>query len=176
MMIRHYVVPVYLSVCLLLGGASAGGFVANLLLQLTALPLIGWALWSLVQTGIPGAIRAPLALLALLVLVALVQLVPLPPALWTILPGREPVVEGYRLLGIDPPWLPLTLAPDKALASLLWLLPAFAILLNTIVLGAFRGRGIAVAIIAAAIYHAITMHWLLSAGMPMPYYCRCNGG
>jgi len=150
-MIRHSVVPTYLFACLLLGGASAAGFIANLILQISALPLIGWALWQMLQKRPSTAIRAPLGLLALLIAVALVQLVPLPPALWTMLPGRSPVIEGYRLLGLAIPWLPLTLAPAAAIASLLWLLPAFATLLAIIVLGAFRARGIAMAIIAVTI-------------------------
>jgi O-antigen ligase len=150
-MIRHIVAPLFLFACLILGGASAAGYAANLLLQIAALPLIGWALWSLVQTGVPGAIRAPLALLGLLVLLALLQLVPMPPSLWTMLPGRGTVVSDYHLLGVPLPWLPLSLAPDHSLAGLLWLLPAFAILLCMIVLGAYRGRNIAIAIIAVTL-------------------------
>ena len=152
-MTRHWLVPLYLLACLLLGGASAAGFIPNLLLQLAALPIAGWALWQLNQPGPPmsRSIRALLALAALLVGVALVQLIPLPPGLWTLLPGRAPVVEGYRLLGIALPWLPLTLAPDAALASLLWLLPALAVLLATVVLGAFRGRIIAAVLVAVTL-------------------------
>ena len=118
-MTRHWIVPGYLLACLLLGGASAAGFVANLLLQLAALPLIGWSLWRLAQPGTPlsRSIRALLALLVLLVLVALVQLVPLPPGLWSRLPGRAPVVAGYRLLDVALPWLPLTLAPAGAVVG-----------------------------------------------------------
>ncbi|MEG8052024.1 O-antigen ligase family protein [Sphingomonas aurantiaca] len=96
-------------------------------------------------------IRAPLSLLAIFVVIALLQLVPLPPALWTLLPGRGAVVEGYRLLGIPLPWLPLTLAPNVALSSILWLLPAFATLLGVVVLGAFRSRGIAAVIVAVTL-------------------------
>jgi len=152
-MIRHWVVPAYLLLCLLLGGASAAGFFANLLLQLAALPLIGWSLWQLLQPGAPlsRSIWALLALAALAVLVALIQLLPLPPGLWTLLPGRGPVADGYRLLGIPLPWLPLTLTPEAALASLLWLLPALAALLCTVVLGAFRGRAIAYVLVAVTL-------------------------
>jgi O-antigen ligase len=142
MMIRHFVVPVYLLACLLLGGASAAGYMANLLLQIAALPLIGWSLWQLVQAKPAPQIRAPLGLLALLVVVALLQLVPLPPSVWTMLPGRGPVAEGYRLLGLPLPWLPLSLAPNGTVASLLWLLPAFAVLLAILTLGLFRARWI----------------------------------
>ncbi|MBC3941317.1 O-antigen ligase family protein [Sphingomonas albertensis] len=150
-MIRHAVVPVYLLACLLLGGASAAGFIANFMLQIASLPLIGWALWQMMQERPSAQIRAPLGLLAIFLVIALLQLVPLPPELWTMLPGRSAVVEGYRLLGIPLPWLPLTLAPDVALSSILWLLPAFAVLLGVVVLGAFRGRGIATAIVAVTL-------------------------
>ncbi|MES3109435.1 O-antigen ligase family protein [Sphingomonas aurantiaca] len=150
-MIRHAVVPAYLLLCLLLGGASAAGFIANFMLQIASLPLIGWAIWQMVQERPSAQIRAPLGLLAIFLVIALLQLVPLPPALWTVLPGRSAVVQGYRLLGVPLPWLPLTLAPDVALSSILWLLPAFASLLGVVVLGAFRGRGIATAIVAVTL-------------------------
>ena len=150
-MIRHAIVPVYLLACLLLGGASAAGFTANFLLQILSLPLIGWALWTMLQERPSAQIRAPLGLLAIFVAIAVLQLVPLPPALWTLLPGRTAVVDGYRLLGVPLPWLPLTLAPDIAPSSLFWLLPAIATLLSVIVLGAFRGRGIATAIVAVTL-------------------------
>ncbi|PTQ58275.1 O-antigen ligase [Sphingomonas aurantiaca] len=150
-MIRHAIVPAYLLLCLLLGGASAAGFIANFMLQIASLPLIGWAIWQMVQERPSAQIRAPLGLLAIFLVIALLQLVPLPPALWTVLPGRSGVVQGYRLLGVPLPWLPLTLAPDVALSSILWLLPAFASLLGVVVLGAFRGRGIATAIVAVTL-------------------------
>ena len=150
-MIRHASVPVFLLACLLLGGASAAGFTANFILQITSLPLIGWALWTMLQERPPAQIRAPLGLLAIFVTIAVLQLVPLPPALWTLLPGRAWVVDGYRLLGIPLPWLPLTLAPDIAPSSLLWLLPAIAVLLSVVVLGAFLGRWIAATIVSVTL-------------------------
>ena len=150
-MIRHTVAPFYLLACLLLGGASAAGFAANLLLQLVAIPLIAWAVWRLIQSGASQQIRTPLLLLALSVVIALFQLIPLPLGIWTLLPGREPVVQGYRLLGLPLPWLPLTLAPTGTVSSLLWLLPAIAGFLIVVVLGAFRGRWIAAAIIAVTL-------------------------
>jgi O-antigen ligase len=150
-MIRHAAVPAYLLACLLLGGASAAGSIANFILQIVSLPLIGWAVWRMIQERPSAQIRAPLGLLAIFLVIALLQLVPLPPALWTLLPGRGAVVEGYRLLGIPLPWLPLTLAPDVAPSCILWLLPAFAVLLSVVVLGAFRGRGIAAAIVAVTL-------------------------
>lgn len=148
MILRHAVVPAFLACCLLLGGASAAGHAANLLLQLAALPLIGWALWTLRYDPPAGPVRALLLLLLGLVILCLVQLIPLPPSVWTALPGREPVARGYALLGLPLPWLPLSLAPDRSVASLLWLLPAFAVLLAIVALGAFRARWIAWTVVA----------------------------
>ncbi len=150
-MTRHSVVPAYLLACLLLGGANAAGFLPNLLLQLAALPLIGWASWQLLQEPPTKAARGALGLLGLLLLLILLQLVPLPPAVWTLLPGRGPVVDGYRLLGLPLPWLPVTLAPAGAVANLLWLLPAIATFLAMLVLGAFRGRWIAGVVVAVTL-------------------------
>lgn len=150
-MIRHYVVPIYLAACLLLGGASAAGIIANLLLQIAAIPLIGWALWQALQTRPAPQLRIPLVMLGLLVVLMLLQLIPLPPSVWTLLPGRGAVVDGYRLLGIPLPWLPLSLSPHDTLASLFWLLPAFAVFLAITMLGAFRGRAIAWAIVGVTL-------------------------
>ncbi len=150
-MIRHYIVPVYLAACLILGGASAAGFIANLLLQIAAIPLIGWSIWQLLQARPTPQLRIPLILLALLIVLMLLQLIPLPPSLWTLLPGRDAVSAGYQLIGVPLPWLPLSLAPSDTLASLLWLLPAFATFLALTILGAFRGRAIAGAIVAVTL-------------------------
>lgn len=147
MIARHAVGPAYLALCLLLGGASAAGYLANLILQLVALPLIGWSLWSLRVDRPAGSARTLLLLLVALLALGIAQLIPMPPAMWTALPGRDWVVRNYELLRLPLPWLPLTLAPDRAIASLLWLLPAIAALLSVVVLGAFRARWIAWTII-----------------------------
>lgn len=175
-MIRHAIVPVFLLACLLLGGASAAGFAANLILQILSLPLIGWALWTMIQERPSAQIRAPLGLLTVFVTIAVLQLIPLPPALWTLLPGRASVVEGYRLLGIRLPWLPLTLAPDIAPASLLWLLPAIAMLLSVVVLGAFRGRGIAGAIVAVTLASVVLGALQVIGGTGAYLYAITNHG
>lgn len=148
MILRHAITPVFLAFCLLLGGASAAGFSANLLLQIASLPLIGWGLWTVRYDPPAGPARALLLLLTGLVALCLLQLVPLPPSVWTALHGREPVARGFALLGLPLPWLPLSLAPDRSMASLLWLLPAFATLLAIVALGAFRARWIAWTLVA----------------------------
>lgn len=175
-MIRHTIAPFFLLACLLLGGSSAAGLPANLLLQLAAIPLIGWALWRLFQDGVATQIRAPLALLAMFLVVALLQLVPMPPVIWTALPGRSSVAEGYRLLGLPLPWLPLTLAPAGAVAAILWLLPAIAAFLLVVVLGAFRGRWIASVIITVTLVSIALGAVQVLSGPSAYFYAKTNYG
>ena len=175
MILRHTVAPAFLTLCLLLGGASAAGLVANLLLQLLALPLIGWALWTLRFDPPAGPVRALLLLLLGLIALCLIQLVPLPPSVWTLLPGREPVARGFALLGLPLPWLPLSLAPDRSLASLLWLLPAFATLLAVVALGAFRARWLAWTVVAVTAL-AVAFGALQLVGGGMYLYSVTNRG
>ncbi|MGH6785622.1 MAG: O-antigen ligase family protein [Novosphingobium sp.] len=115
----------YLAAVLVLGGASAAGLSGNFLLQLLGAGLIGWTLWSAeeepaIATGLRPFLIAVAALMAL-------QFLPLPPGLWRLLPGREQVYDGFVTLGVAPPWLTLSLAPWKSLASFAWWLPALAL-------------------------------------------------
>ena len=109
--LRIAVIPLYLLLCLVLGGASGGGILVNMLLQLLAIPLILWSLLAHRGSPLPTAGRQLLILLFLAMLLVVAQLVPLPPSIWTDLPGRGWIAEGYRALGLALPWLPLSLAP-----------------------------------------------------------------
>ena len=141
--LRLGLVPAYLLLCLLLGGASAAGYWANMLLQLLAIPLLFWAAVAERSTPLARPARQLLLLLFLAVLLVALQLVPLPPSLWSALPGREEVVRGFTLLGEPLPWMPLSLAPHRTVASALWMLPAVAVLLGVIRLGTFRSSWLA---------------------------------
>jgi O-antigen ligase len=167
---RLSLVPIYLVLCLIFGGASAAGFWGNLFLQLLGLALIFWSLVVQRRTpiGTPG--RQLLALLLLLLAVALLQLVPLPPSIWTKLPGRDAIVRGYELLGQALPWLPISLAPHKTLSSILWLLPAVATLVGIVKLGAFKATWIAWAIAGVTIISVAVGALQLSGGHDSAWY------
>ncbi len=151
---RPYVVPAYLALCVVLGG-SAQGIWNNLVLQLIALAILAWALASRAEGG-PSRAAAQLRLLVLAsILLVLLQLVPLPPAIWSRLPGRGFVVDGYQMLGLPLPWLPWSLSPSDTLASALNLLPPLAVLGGILRLGAFRPRWIAAAVVGAAVAGAM---------------------
>lgn len=99
------------------------------LVELAALPLLVLAANRLIQTGAWREYRFALALLAGVVAVPLIQLIPLPPAIWTALPGREQMVLALELVGLEPGWAPLSLAPDKTWGSALALAPPAAFFL-----------------------------------------------
>lgn len=174
--LRHAAIPAYLLACLLLGGASAAGLIANLALQLTALPLIAWGVWRLLKAGPAPQVRSAVILLGLFIGVALLQLVPLPPAVWTLLPGRAFVVENYRLAGVPLPWLPLSLAPSNSVAGLLWLLPAVATFLGIATLGAFRARVLAGVIVAVTLVSVMVGALQVIGGESAYFYRITNYG
>lgn len=124
---RQWATLCYLVLVLGLGGASAAGFAANLVLQLVGAGLIAWTLWSDgwdegLSTGLKPFLLGLAALAAL-------QFVPLPPMIWQLLPGRDEVARGFELAGVAKPWLNFSLDPWGALQSLTWWIPALALLM-----------------------------------------------
>jgi O-antigen ligase len=135
--IRDAVAPAYLLLCLALGGSSQGVW-ANMVLQLLAIAIIAWAAIETPREPLSSGARQLLWCIALGFLVLLIQVIPLPPAIWSAVPGRGFVIEGYRTLGQPLPWLPLSLSPADSLTNLARLLPPLAILLAIVRLKAYR--------------------------------------
>ena len=168
--LRIGLVPAYLLLCLLLGGASAAGIWSNMLLQLTAIPLIAAAVLARPSTPIPTEGRRLIALALLGAAIVIAQLVPLPPSLWTALPGREPIAAGFAALGQPLPWLPLSLAPYRTVSSALWLLPALAILLAVLRLRAFKPSWVAWVVVATVSASVAIGTLQVSGGEGSPWY------
>jgi O-antigen ligase len=168
--LRVAIVPAYLLLCLLLGGASAAGIWANMLLQLLAIPLLAASLLAEPSTPVSSAGRQLIALALLAVAVILAQLIPLPPAVWTALPGREPVAAGFAALDQPLPWLPLSLSPHRTISSALWLLPAFAILLAILRLRAFKPNLIAWVVIGVTAASVAISPLQITGGEGSPWY------
>lgn len=119
----------YLSLCVVLGGASAAGALANGLLQLLALLVLLLHVWS---RGAPPLAREGRWLVAIFLCfaaVAAAQLIPLPASVWTGLPGRDVVARSLGLLGLRPGSMPASLDPQRTVTSLLALLPPAAMFL-----------------------------------------------
>jgi len=147
---REAVAPAYLFLCLLLGG-SAQGIWENMVLQLLGLAIIAWAAWLGAGHRVAQPARHLLLIaLAAIALVAL-QMVPWPPAIWTRLGGREVIAEGYRILGMGAPWLPISVTPDRSLDALLWLIPPLALLVAIVGVRAYRASWLAAALLLGTI-------------------------
>lgn len=142
--------PLYLLACIILGGSSAGGIAANAALQAAGLLVIGLTLSSGSLGPLPGHSRGLLWIVGLAAALIAAQLVPLPPALWQAFPGRASISEGYRLIGVPPPWLPISLMVDGSIAALLSLIPPTAMLLATLGSSASGQRNAVYALIAMA--------------------------
>jgi O-antigen ligase len=149
--LRLALVPAYVLFCLILGGGSgAGSLWPTMVLQLVALPIIAVALLTTPSTPIPAPGRQLIALLLAVVAVIALQIVPLPPSIWTGLPGREPIANGFTAIGMDLPWLTLSLSPYATISSALWLLPAAAVLFAILRLRAFKPGALAWTIVAVS--------------------------
>lgn len=166
---RHWIIPAYLVLCILLGGSTQGGILPNLILQLLSLPIIIWSL-ARKQRDRSRPARALLILLAAILVLILVQFIPLPPGIWSSLPGREHIAEGFALLGQPLPWLPLSLSPRATLASTLWLLPALAAVLGIIRLGGYRPSILAWCLIGVVVVSVLVGALQLGGGRAGGFY------
>lgn len=176
MIARHFLGPVFLVLCVLLGGASLAGYMANLILQLTALLILVLSFMARPH-GVPTAAKNLQWLIAALIAAMVLQLIPLPPEIWTVIPGREPIARGFELWGEPLAWLPLSLAPAATIAATLWLLPAVAIVFAMIRLGAFRPILIAWSVVAVTMVSVIIgALQVSSAGEAFYFYQFTNRG
>ena len=165
--------------CIVLGGSSRGQW-ANMVLQLVAIAIIAWAALARRTTQVPKSADFLALLIGLMLLLIALQLLPLPPAVWTTLPGRDFVANGYALLGQPLPWLPISLAPYQSVASALWLLPPLAILVGILRLGAFRASwlaaGLAITTFAAVIIGTLQVASGDPVSSPWYFYQVSNFG
>ncbi|SFR98872.1 O-antigen ligase family protein [Sphingomonas jatrophae] len=168
--ISRYLAPTYLLLCLLLGGASAAGYIANGLLQLLGLICILIVVLSGSLPDLPRHARRLLALFGLLALLLLFELIPLPPALWSLLPGRGVAADGYALLDMATPWLPISLSPDGTIAILATLVPPLAMVLLVFASSGY-GRLYAVYVLVAVAGGSIFLGvFQRMQGPDSPYY------
>jgi len=120
----------FLLLCLVLGGTSQALFSLKLPVYLLSLLMIGVALSLPMRRPFQSLFSLPFYVLILFFIGNIIYLIPLPVSLWTALPGRDIVVKGFDVLGASPPWLPISLTPEKTQISLLAFLPVIAIWLT----------------------------------------------
>jgi len=148
--IQKWIVPAYVFMCLMIGGSPQGvGF--TLILTLSALVLLAWALFV---ERVEPPVRGELGLWVLIGLAALLvvaQLAPLPPAIWTHFPWRSTIAEGDQLLGLGSQWRAWSLSPDDTIATALAVLPPIAVVVAIVRARAFRPDLLIMAILAATV-------------------------
>lgn len=163
--LKGWLAPLFLAACLILGGASGAraGAIANGLLQMLAIALILYALWTR-RAAYPREAKFLLVLSGIFAGFVLLSLIPLPSSLWRNLPGRAPVAEGLRMLGEPDLALPLGLAPQNALSSLVWLLPPLALFLLVLQTGERERRRLAWVVLVVAVLSVLLGAAQLVAG------------
>ncbi|HVU21594.1 MAG TPA: O-antigen ligase family protein [Rhizomicrobium sp.] len=137
-----------------LGGGTHSGFLADVLLQLAALPLLWVATIQLASAHSVSRLKRPLLFIAALASLPLIQLIPLPALLWTRLPGHNVVANTYVLLGEALPWWPLTLSPASTWLSALAILPPAALFLATLSLSYRQRRKLSALVVVMGVVSA----------------------
>lgn len=125
----------------LFGGASQQHSLRLAIVELFGLALLAASLIRHVQSHGPAPAREHGFVTALAVVTAaapLAQLIPLPPAAWTGLPGRDQLTLALQVVGLQPGWAPLSLAPDQTWKAALALIPPLGMLCAVISLGTER--------------------------------------
>jgi O-antigen ligase len=121
--LSRLVAPAYLLLCLIFGGSVQSAW-GNFALQLIGLAILVWVIARRRSLGQSASFPYILILLALAVIC--LQLIPLPPGIWTKLPGRTGIADGYELLRMPLPWLPVSETPYQSATTVFVLLPPIA--------------------------------------------------
>jgi O-antigen ligase len=145
---RDLVLPAYLALCILLGGASAAGYVANCVLQILAIGLIVAAL----RDGKAGFRPQGETILTWMLLtgctVAALQFVPLPLSIWTLLGERSQIAEFAQRTGVTITYPAISLMPHESVKSIVWALPGCAVLIWMLRTRAYQAEYLAWTIVA----------------------------
>jgi len=120
--------PTFVAMCVVLGGASAAGVIANLLLQLLGVAIIAWFMIGAPGERTPGALPLLIAAAAILA-IGTAQLIPLPMPLWQSLPPRDTIAQTLDLAGARPTSMALSLTPHATVAAVIATVPAIAVAL-----------------------------------------------
>ena len=123
---------ILLVLCIILGGTSQNILDYKLVLYIASILMIGWILTDGSRESLSRLNIAPMWVLGAFGALYCLYIIPLPPEIWTSLPGRNIVKEGFDILSLPLPYLPASLTPEMSFLSMLHLLPPLAILLITL--------------------------------------------
>ena len=161
-----------LVLCWALGGVTVDGTDADETLQLLALPVIGWAGWRLAQAPMTRTLALSLACAAAILLVPLWQLLPLPQALGMGGEARTLIAADLGQAGVAAPGVQASLWPRVTEHALWSLLPALALFLAALTVGAPWRRRLLQLVLGLALASAAFAFFQLSLpdGSPLLLY------
>lgn len=167
---RDLPLPAYFLACLILGGASGGGYEANLVLQLIALVLVVWSVWTWPRRSLLRQEKIFLTLVLLASMVVILQIIPIPYALWDRLPMRHAIGNAARTAGYSPAPTFLTLMPHETLKSAVWLLPALGLAVGLLRFRSYRPDYLAWSLLGVMALSVLLGALQLAGGRNSPWY------
>lgn len=129
--ITFWVLLLYLSFVLLLGGGARPDIESLIILRPAAVLVCGFAVLGLKREHF-RQYRWLLLFAAALFLLAAIHLLPLPAGLWGSLPGRSILQDGDQLAGLQDVWRPISMVPGLTWNALYALFVPLAALLLAI--------------------------------------------
>ena len=125
---RRFILPTILLIMFLCGGTSQNIPQPKFIIYCLSLIIIPLALLdSLKVKVVTHSERSIWTMAFLFISICILQLIWLPPSVWSLLPGRDIIMTGYELTGLELPWLPISMTPEITLYSLLDFLPPIAV-------------------------------------------------
>lgn len=146
------------------GGASRDHALRMALVELAALPLLVIAAGQIVERRAWREHGFALGLIAAVAAIPLIQLIPLPPAIWTMMPGRDQMALALELAGIEPGWAPLSVAPTLTWRSALALIPPLATFLAVLAASPLLTARLVLLLLVAAVGSMLLGGAQLSSG------------
>jgi O-antigen ligase len=162
----------------LVGGASQANALAQMAVELAAVPLLCVSLYAIFIRGVPERTTFSLFLLVAIVAIPAIQLVPLPVAIWSEAPGRDIVLRALKLAHLDQRALPYSLTPESTWRGLLYLVPPSAMFLGTILLARPQRRTLAACWLGLAVFDVLlgSLQILGGPDSPLYFYSITNTG
>ena len=114
---------IFLSLCLILGGTSQDILQPKLFIYIASIIVIAANLLRSNRFSNWKVFFFPILGLTIILLACFLQLIPLPPDLWSDIPGRSGVAEGFDKLGVNKPWLPLSYSGNNQVFSFRFFTP-----------------------------------------------------
>lgn len=125
--VAGYLLSALIALNVMFGGSLRGADLVTASLEMLACFVLVWCIVDPRLNAMRGEAWWFLLIIGIGCLAAVLQLVPLPHEVWSTLPGRADVVEGFRLLDVGRVDQPISLAPDQTLSGLLRILPPLAV-------------------------------------------------